>query len=342
LAPPSPPPVAILVAIVDLMQILIVDDQPEVLMFLQEVLTDQGYEVLTASDGPSGLEAYQQHRPAFTLTDISMPGMSGLDLLKQIKELNPEAAVMLMTGAGSEAYAVEALRLGAVNYFNKPVDINELGNTLNRYAALAAGFDYERYAAQFMVAEHLALCLDNDIDFVNHAVQMIINHCRSIFPLTEIFTLRFGLYEMLVNAIEHGNLGITYQEKSAALEQNRLGELLKERAAEPERAARRVHITCDIKPEGLTCRIRDEGDGFDHSMYSNTTDPAQLFEELGTSLHGRGILLTSLQFDTVRFNDKGNEVFIFKRSPNFPAPPPGTVARQAAPAELPSELELDP
>ncbi len=197
------------------MQILVADDQPEILMFLKEVLETHGHDVLTAGDGQAALEHYNKHRPPFTLTDISM---TGIDLLKQIKAINEEAAVMLMTGAGCEGYAVDALRGGAINYFNKPVDINELINTLNRYASLATGFDLENFATDFLVNERLELALPNDIDYVNHAVQMIINHCRSIFPLSEIFTLRFGIYEMLVNAIEHGNLGITYEEKSKALE----------------------------------------------------------------------------------------------------------------------------
>lgn len=297
------------------MKILVVDDQKNILMLMQDVLEEQGYEVLTASDGVTALERYREHRPAFTLTDISMPGLTGLELLRQIKGLNPEAAVMLMTGAGSETFAIEALRGGAINYFNKPVDINELINTLNRYSTLATGYDYEHYAAEFLACEHLQLVIHNDISQVNHAVQMIVNHARAIFPLSDIFTLRFGLYEMIVNAIEHGNLGITYAEKSQALEQNRLCDLIRERAEEPERAGMRVRIACEIDPAGLRCTICDEGKGFDHSIYSSIQDPASLFEQIGTSLHGRGIILTRLQFDEMSFNDRGNEVCILKRSP---------------------------
>lgn len=300
------------------MKILIVDDQESILSFLQDVLQDQGYEILTASDGNAALELYRNHRPAFTLTDITMPGLTGLELLRQIKSLNPEAAVILMTGAGTEAYAIEALRGGAVNYLNKPIDINDLIDTLNRYSALASGYDYEAYAGEFLGHEHLSLVLKNDITQVNHAVQLIINHARAIFPLSELFTLRFGLYEMIVNAIEHGNLAINYEEKSRALEQNQLGELIRQRAADPAYADRRVRITCEIDPTGLHCTIADEGAGFNHAVYSSIDDPASLFEQIGTSLHGRGIVLTRLQFDEVCFNDTGNTVSIVKRcySPN--------------------------
>lgn len=296
------------------MNILVVDDQESILMLMQDLLQEQGYEVLTASDGAAALEVYRDHHPAFTLTDISMPGLSGLDLLRQIKALDSEAIVMLMTGAGTENYAVEALRLGAANYFNKPVDINDLINTLNQYATLAEGYDIENYAAEFLKGERLELAVPNDLAHANHAVQLIVNHARSIFPLADIFTLRFGLYEMVINAIEHGNLGINFEEKSRALEDNRLCDLIRERALEPERLDKRVHITCDIKPEGMRCGIRDEGNGFNHSVYSKIEDPAELFEQISTSLHGRGILLTRLQFDEMTFNEKGNEVSIFKRA----------------------------
>src|SRR5436309_2226018 len=86
------------------MKILVVDDQKPIQIFLKEVLQSHGYEVVTADDGASALEVYRVHRPAFTLTDISMPGMSGIELLKQIKALNAEAVVMLMTGAGTECF----------------------------------------------------------------------------------------------------------------------------------------------------------------------------------------------------------------------------------------------
>lgn len=296
------------------MKILVVDDQQNILMMLKDFLEEQGYEVLTACDGAAALEVYREHHPSFTLTDISMPGLSGLDLLRQIKALHSEAIVMLMTGAGSENYAVDALRGGAANYFNKPVDINDLVNTLNQYATLAEGYDYEHYAADFLRSERLELEVPNDLGQANQAVQMIVNHARAIFPLADIFTLRFGLYEMIINAIEHGNLGINFEEKSRALEANQLCELIRERAKEPARLASRVRITCDIAREGMRCIIRDEGDGFDHTVYSNIADPAELFEQISTSLHGRGILLTRLQFDEMTFNERGNEVTIFKRA----------------------------
>jgi anti-sigma regulatory factor (Ser/Thr protein kinase) len=180
---------------------------------------------------------------------------------------------------------------------------------------MAEGYDFEHYAAGFLQSERLELAVPNDLTQANHAVQMIVNHARAIFPLGEIFTLRFGLYEMIINAIEHGNLGITFAEKSHALEANNLCELIRLRAADPARAESRVQITCDIQPDGMRCVILDQGAGFDHSVYSNIEDPAELFEQISTSLHGRGILLTRLQFDEMTFNEKGNEVTILKRAP---------------------------
>ena len=294
------------------MNVLIVDDQKPVRDFFEDVLQESGFDILTANDGQQAIELYRAHRPSFTLTDISMPGMNGLDLLRQIKECNPEAVVMLMTGAGNEAFAIEALRGGAVNYFNKPVDVNELINTLNRYASLATGYDYEHYTREFLQAERLNLVLSNDLNRLNHVVQMIVNHCRAIFPTSELYTLRFGLYEMLVNAIEHGNLGITYEEKSQALEDNVLSKLMMDRGQDPEREERHVEVVCEITPRGFQCTIEDQGEGFDHSIYSSAPDPAALFEKMGGSLHGRGIILTLLQFDRVEFSAKGNRVTICK------------------------------
>lgn len=297
------------------MKVLVVDDQHSILEFLKDVLEGERYEVITADNGVSALELFQEHRPFFTLTDITMPGMTGLELLSQIKELDEGAVVMLMTGAGSETFAVEALRRGAANYFQKPIDINELINTFARYATLATDYDAEYIALEFLKFEKLELTIANNLEHVNRAIQMLTDHAAAVFPLSEIYTLRFGLYEMLINAVEHGNLGITYDEKSRALEENRLNELIKERSSDPERAQKRVWVTCEISPDGFGCSIKDEGKGFDHSKYSAVQDPAALFEQVGTSLHGRGLVLTRLQFDEVSYNDQGNEVHIYKRNP---------------------------
>lgn len=112
-----------------------------------------------------------------------------------------------------------------------------------------------------------------------------------------------GLSELLVNAVEHGNLGISFEEKARLHEQNRWEEEVARRLATPELAARRVTVEYWREPGRIRIGIRDEGDGFDWRRYLEV-DPARVM-----AAHGRGIAMANmLSFDTVDYRGAGNEV----------------------------------
>lgn len=117
--------------------------------------------------------------------------------------------------------------------------------------------------------------------------------------------LRLGLREILINAIEHGNLGITFEEKSRAVAAGRLHELIQERLKNPAYAARKLHLRVDATQERIEFTIRDEGTGFDHRA-------ARAKSAEHHELHGRGLAFALQSFDRVDFNDAGNEVKLTK------------------------------
>jgi len=101
-------------------QILLIDDEPDLLRVLARSLKADGHEVTTALSGPDGLSVFEGQRPAIVITDIKMPGMSGIEVLKRIKERAPEAEVVIITGHGDMDTAVEALHFGASDFVTKP------------------------------------------------------------------------------------------------------------------------------------------------------------------------------------------------------------------------------
>jgi DNA-binding NtrC family response regulator len=106
--------------------ILIVDDEPNLPYQLARFLGKQGYEVLTAADGPAGARALQQHTVDLLLLDVRLPGMSGLQLLKEIREGDPDLPVVMLTAYGDVQTAVSAMKLGASDYLIKGFDLAEL------------------------------------------------------------------------------------------------------------------------------------------------------------------------------------------------------------------------
>ena len=111
-------------------RILLVDDEPGVLFTLEEVLSERGYETISATSGEQALERLDGVEAV--LTDLAMPGMDGLELLRAVKEKDPHLPVVLITARGSERVAVVAMKDGAYDYLAKPYDIEELALVVER------------------------------------------------------------------------------------------------------------------------------------------------------------------------------------------------------------------
>lgn len=113
-------------------KILVIDDEKPTLSMFKLFLGAYGYEVLTAESGEEGLEVFQAERPPIVLTDIKMPGMDGLQVLKRIKEIDPLAEVIVITGHGDMDIAIKALNLNATDFINKPIQKTDLDAALRR------------------------------------------------------------------------------------------------------------------------------------------------------------------------------------------------------------------
>jgi len=107
-------------------QILVVDDEEANLTVLQRVLEKEGYAVSTASNGPEGLDALRAEQPALLLTDLKMPGMDGLELLRASRAVAPSTEVILMTAFGTVEVAVEAMKEGAYDFITKPLKRHDI------------------------------------------------------------------------------------------------------------------------------------------------------------------------------------------------------------------------
>ena len=108
-------------------RILVADDERNIRKNLGMVLQVAGYEVDEAADGEEALSLCKQHHPEIAFVDLHMPKVAGLDVLAQIRALSPKTAVVIITAYGSAANAVEAMKLGAVDFLEKPFDPKIIG-----------------------------------------------------------------------------------------------------------------------------------------------------------------------------------------------------------------------
>lgn len=111
--------------------ILVVDDDDVLRMRLEKAFSRRGLMVHVASDFETGVEQARKLMPNLAVLDLKMPGKSGLDLLKEIKSVSPETKIVILTGYGSITNAVEAVKLGAVNYVTKPADADDVLHAFN-------------------------------------------------------------------------------------------------------------------------------------------------------------------------------------------------------------------
>ena len=108
------------------LKVCIVDDEVEFVTTLAERLELRGFEAQIATDGESALRLIEADPPQIVVLDVMMPGMSGLEVLRKIKDLNPQLPVILLTGRSDTKEGEEGMRLGAFDYLMKPLNIDQL------------------------------------------------------------------------------------------------------------------------------------------------------------------------------------------------------------------------
>jgi two-component system response regulator RegA len=112
--------------------ILLVDDDEVFRNRLARAFVDRGYDVRTGHDYDSGLASAHDDSPEFAVIDLKMAGKSGLELVKALAEIDPQTKIVVLTGYGSIATAIDAVRLGATYYLSKPADADDIVNAFAR------------------------------------------------------------------------------------------------------------------------------------------------------------------------------------------------------------------
>ncbi|MCD8510072.1 MAG: response regulator [Bacillus sp. (in: Bacteria)] len=120
-------------------KLLIVDDQFGIRVLLNEVFEKDGYNTLQASNGKQALKLVADEEPDLILLDMKIPGMDGLEILREIKKMNVSSEVIMMTAYGELEMINEAMDLGALTHFAKPFDIDEVRQEVKNYLTVKEG-----------------------------------------------------------------------------------------------------------------------------------------------------------------------------------------------------------
>jgi len=285
--------------------VLIVEDNDADRALLEAHLSHDGFDTDFAVDGLEAWDVLDHHPDRFDLVllDRTMPRMDGLQLLRRIKSDHRFLIlpVIFQSALVGREEVIEGIRAGAYYYLPKPYDSEMLLSVVRTAAAdRAAAKELQHRVRRGMQVLQLldeAHFTYRTIEEARGLAAVLANAC----PDAESTVI--GLTELMVNAVEHGNLGITYDEKSELLAEGRWMDEVERRLTLPENRGKRVDVRFLRNDDELRFVICDCGNGFEWTRYLDI-DPRRAFDR-----HGRGILMARhVSFSSIEFRGCGNEV----------------------------------
>lgn len=285
--------------------VLVVDDEPIGRETLVENLTVEGYQVVEADSGEAAWRAIDAAPERFDaiLLDRMMPDMDGIEILHRVKQRADmrHVPVIMQTGMTADADILEGLQAGAYYYLTKPFSADTL---LAIVAAATRDYRGHKELEDEVKRQGQVLSCLAEARFVYRTP----DEARRLAALLansapEPGRVVLGLSELMLNAIEHGNLAIGYQQKSVLIENECLHDEIEQRLASPEFSQRRAEVEVRRAAGELRFVIRDQGAGFDWQGYLEMS-PERAFDT-----HGRGIAMSRMiSFDRLEYHGLGNEV----------------------------------
>ncbi len=287
--------------------VLVVDDEELNLELISEYLRETEIRPVTVASGERALEMLHESPDKFSavLLDRMLPGVDGLEILSEIKRTSELAMlpVIMQTARDSKESMLEGLQAGAYYYLTKPYDRQTLVAIVR--TAISDYKTYRQLQTNVKQTAHTLKMMDRGqftyrtLDEARSLAALLANACNDSDHVV------LGLTELMVNAVEHGNLGIGYEEKSRLNAVGRWEDEVAARLGRPEHVDKYVTVEFERSENTIVFAILDEGEGFEWQKY------LELSPERALDSHGRGIAVAnSISFDRVEYRGNGNEVFV--------------------------------
>ncbi|MBI4553946.1 MAG: response regulator [Candidatus Latescibacteria bacterium] len=284
--------------------ILVVDDDSDLLLYIQTVLQIKGYQCLTATNGVEAQTLITQRtaRISAALVDWMMFPMNGIQLLKWIKKQPglEHIPVIMQTAMNSPEHIKEGIEAGAFYYLIKPTNHEVLWSIVR---AAISDFKYKQELLDRVQEYENPFRLLVEGTFHLRTMDDVEDLALKIANMSPVPEKAVGIVELLANAVEYGSLGMQYDEKTDYIAKGTWRAEIERRLALPEHAGKYVEVRLAREPDRLTLLVTDQGPGFDFEKYLEL-DPDRVFHN-----HGRGIAMIKADVD-LRYLGRGNQVLV--------------------------------
>jgi len=284
--------------------VLVIDSDETALMILENKLQNQDYRVLTAMDGKSACKIIRDKHKVIdaVLLDRIIQDMDGIEIVKWLNQqpVLTKPPIIMQSGSDKPEQIIEGINAGVFYYLTKPIREDILNSVIlsairksKQYRTL--NIELKRHKTGFKLMDRGAFHFHSLEEAENLAC--FIANC---FPDPE--KILPGIAELTINAVEHGLLNISYNDKTELVKNAKWREELNHRANLPDNKDKKAELLFAREGDKYSIKISDSGKGFAWGKYLNA-DPAR-----GLDNHGRGILQANMIFSKLQYNKKGNQV----------------------------------
>jgi len=285
--------------------LLVVEDNPTTLHLLTRILEDEGYIVTQAKNGLEAMNELKNREEDFDviILDRMMPMMDGMEVTRKILSDSKlkHIPIVMQTAADQPEQISEGIKAGVFYYLTKPVERSTL---LSVVSSAVKEVRQRRVLRQEMLRHRLSFGL----------IEVLKGSCRTLEEAESLASFLAncfpdsdraltGISELLVNGVEHGNLGISYDDKTRLMDENMWRQEVERRLQLPEYADKKLTVIFEKKDDTYYLQVTDQGEGFNWKSFLEF-DPSRASHN-----HGRGIAMANMiAFDRLVYNEKGNQV----------------------------------
>ncbi len=224
---------------------------------------------------------------------------------REIKQIKNDHCIIFFSSTPSYDHILFAVKEGGIDFFPKPISDADVARILELHRLRILKARNISHVDRYIVEKRVKLTLPTDVSILSYVSNRIaddIFQSGAVAP-GRLYTLNLAIFEALTNALEHGNLGISYDEKSGLVGSGDYINYLMDKCKKDPYCNRKIHIDYHISRSVIKVSIEDEGRGFDAATYME-----DVADQVSEEYHGRGLMLIYKIMDKVSFNTTGNRI----------------------------------